>query len=108
MEIKNMPIIDCHDIETELGIHWSGFEFTQMVENGSYIEVACDDDEIEEILEDIKWELGKESMTMEDIENGMVKSSTNRYLKRLVNQYHFMKYLREEHKLTSVLVNVYW
>ena len=108
MKIDYMPTIDCHDLTEELGIHWSDFEFSQMAENGSYVTLQCDDDDIDEIVEEIEWELGKESKTMEDVETDAVKSSSNNYLKRLVNQYKLMKYLREEYKFTMVLIQIYW
>ena len=92
MEIKNMPIIDCHDIETELGIHWSGFEFTQMAENGSYVSVDLTEEAIEELKEDIEWEIGKSKSRC----------------KRLQNQLNFVLMLREMGYTDNILVFVFW
>lgn len=104
MKIKTVNVVDCHDLDEAIGVHWSDCEFAQMAENGSYVDLDCDDDEIEEIVEDIQWQLGKESLTTMD----EVHLSSNSYLKRLYNQYKVMKYFRDEHKLTSILINIYW
>lgn len=103
MELKKITVIDCHEIETEIGIHYTGLEIAQTAENGSYIPLECDDNDIAEIEEAIDWELGKEGLTINE-----VKYSTNNYLKRLVNQHTLMKHLRENYGLMFVLVNIYW
>lgn len=103
MKIETVNMVDCHGLDEAVGVHWSDCEFAQMAENGSYVNLACDNDDIEEIIEDIEWQLGKESLIMDE-----VHLSSNPYLKRIYNQYKVMKYFRDEHKLTSILIHIHW
>ena len=104
MEIKTVNMVDCDDLEEAIGVHWNECEFAQGVENDSYINLACDDNDLDEIVEDIKWQLGKESLTTMD----EIHLSYNHYLKRIYSQYKVMKYFHDEHKLTSILIHIYW
>ena len=68
-----------NQIESLMQKHFSEFEFTQMVENDSYVSLPLDDIAIQELKEDIEWKEGKDC---------------KRY-KRLLNQLNLVTTLRE-------------
>ena len=59
VKIKQINYIDMSEAEELVGCHWTEFEFTQMAENGGYVYLGLDDGDMEEIAEDIAWEMGK-------------------------------------------------
>ena len=79
MNIETKKVISIDEIEKELNIHFSKFEFTQMAENGNYVEFFCDDDAREELVEDIDWYAGKGAPIYERLSNELVLMDTLRY-----------------------------
>lgn len=93
MNIETKRIISVREIEKELNIHFSKFEFAQTAENGSYVELFCDDDAREELVEDIEWYAGKGSPIYD----------------RLCNQLVLVDILRYTYGIfDSVLIYVFW
>lgn len=93
MNIETKRIISVSEIEKELNIHFSKFEFAQTAENGSYVELFCDDDAREELVEDIEWYAGKGSPIYD----------------RLCNQLVLVDILRYTYGIfDSVLIYVFW
>lgn len=93
MNIETKRIISVSEIEKELNIHFSKFEFAQTVENGSYVELFCDDDAREELVEDIEWYAGKGSPIYDRLCNQLVLVDTLRYAYGIFD---------------SVLIYVFW
>lgn len=79
MNIETKNVISAREIEKELNIHFSKFEFTQMAENGSYVEFFCNDDAREELVEEIDWYAGKGDPIYERLSNELVLMDTLRY-----------------------------
>lgn len=93
MNIETKRIISVREIEKELNIHFSKFEFAQTAENGSYVELFCDDDAREELVEDIEWYAGKGSPIYDRLCNQLVLVDTLRYAYGIFD---------------SVLIYVFW
>lgn len=93
MNIETKRIISVSEIEKELNIHFSKFEFAQTAENGSYVELFCDDDAREELVEDIEWYAGKGSPIYDRLCNQLVLVDTLRYTYGIFD---------------SVLIYVFW
>jgi hypothetical protein len=87
------PTVDIDDICKELGLHMSDFEFTQMVENDSYVTFDCSDERVEELSEELEWEK----------DNG-----NTRYFNRISNDYALMNLLRAQGIFDSALIYVSW
>jgi hypothetical protein len=93
MNIETKNVISVEDIQNELNIHFSKFEFTQMAENGSYVEFCCDDDAREDLVDNIDWYAGKGDPIYERLSNELVLMDTLRYTYGIFD---------------SVLVHVFW
>ena len=92
MKVIMRPTIDLEEVCDEMKLHLSDFEFTQMAENGSYVSVDLTEEAIEELKEDIEWEIGKSKSRC----------------KRLQNQLNFVLMLREMGYTDNILVFVFW
>ena len=79
MNIETKRIISVNEIEKELNIHFSKFEFTQMAENSSYVELFCNDEAREELVEDIEWYAGKGDPIYDRLRNQLTLVDTLRY-----------------------------
>lgn len=93
MNIETKNVISVEDIQKELNIHFSEFEFTQMAENGSYVEFCCDDDARENLVDGIDWYAGKGDPIYKRLSNELVLMDTLRYTYGIFD---------------SVLVHVWW
>jgi hypothetical protein len=93
MNIETKRIISVSEIEKELNIHFSKFEFAQTAENGSYVELFCDDDAREELVEDIEWYAGKGAPVYDRLCNQLILVDTLRYTYGIFD---------------SVLIYVFW
>ena len=91
-EVKSVPYITVEDIEDVCGKHFSKYEFTQMVENGSFAILECDDGALEDLYEEQEWLHDKESGTYE----------------RITNQIELVEMLRAQGYRDTVLVFVSW
>lgn len=92
IKVTMAPTIDIEDIEEQLNVHMSDFEFTEMAENGSYVTLCLDDDAIEDLEDSIAWEEGKNTRRQQKLRNQLI-------LVRLLRDMGFKDY---------VLVNVFW
>lgn len=93
IKIKQMPTITTDDIEKLTGIHWTEFEFTDCVENDSYVLLVCDEEEKAALEEDLMWELGK----------------SERRVRNIKNQLKLIEILNTEYNITDgILVFVCW
>lgn len=92
IKVTMAPVINIEDIEEQLDVHMSDFEFTQMAENGSYVTLYLDDDAIEDLEDSIAWEEGKDT----------------RRQQRLRNQLTLVNLLRNMGFKDYVLVNIPW
>lgn len=93
IEIKTKNYITIDDVEELTDRHWTTFEFAQMAENDSYITLACDDDSLADLEEDIEWEMRKQS---------------NRF-ERLLNQKMLIMLLRDAYNIKDdILIYVAW
>lgn len=79
MNIETKKIISVSEIEKELNIHFSKFEFTQMAENDSYVELFCNDEARERLVEDIEWYAGKGAPIYDRLRNQLTLVDTLRY-----------------------------
>lgn len=92
IKVTMVPTIDIEDIEEQLNVHMDYFEFTQGVENGSYVTLCLDDDAVEDLEESIAWEEGKDTHRQQ----------------RLRNQLTLVHLLRDMGFKDYVLVSVFW
>ena len=92
IKVTMAPTINIEDIEEQLNVHMSDFEFTQMAENGSYVTLCLDDDAIEDLEDSIAWEEGKDT----------------RRQQKLRNQLTLVYLLRDMGFKDYVLVNIFW
>lgn len=92
IKVTMAPVINIEDIEEQLDVHMSDFEFTQMAENGSYVTLCLDDDAVEDLEDSIAWEEGKDT----------------RRQQRLRNQLILVLLLRNMGFTDYVLVSVFW
>ena len=93
MNIYKMPVVNSSDIEKEFGIRVFDCEFTQMVENDSYVELYLDEDRPRELYDDIRYYSNK----CEDA-----------YVKRLKNELELINKFRNLGYTNSILVYVSW
>ena len=56
MEIKTIQTIDFDDIRKEFNLGFNDFDFTEMVENDSYVIFDCDGVTMSYLLDSIEWE----------------------------------------------------
>lgn len=92
IKVTMAPTINIEDVERQLNVHMSDFEFTEMAENGSYVTLRLDDDAVEELEDSIAWEEGKNT----------------RRQQRLRNQLTLVHLLRDMGFKDYVLVSVFW
>lgn len=92
IKVTMAPTINIEDVERELNVHMSDFEFTEMAENGSYVTLCLDDDAIEDLEDSIAWEEGKDT----------------RRQQKLHNQLTLVHLLRDMGFKDYVLVSVFW
>lgn len=92
IKVTMRPAVDIDDICEEMNLHISDFEFVQMAENGSYVNLDLSDGAVEELWESIEWEVGKD---------------TRRY-NRLKNEEALVKRLRDMGYRSDMLVYVSW
>ena len=92
IKVTIVPTINIEDVERELNVHMSDFEFTEMAENGSYVTLCLDDDAIEDLEDSIAWEEGKDT----------------RRQQRLRNQLTLVHLLRDMDFKDYVLVSIFW
>ena len=92
IKVTMTPIINIEDVERQLNVHMSDFEFTEMAENGSYVTLCLDDDAIEDLEESIAWEEGKNIHRQQ----------------RLRNQLTLVHLLRDMGFKDYVLVSIFW
>lgn len=105
VKIKQINYINMSEAEEIAGCHWTEFEFTQMAENGGYVYLSLDDYDMEEIQEDIEWEMGKCGISL----GSDLTDCDNRYLKRLVNQQTLMKKLYFDYGVRDgILIHIFW
>jgi hypothetical protein len=105
VKIKQINYINMSEAEKLVGCRWTEFEFTQMTENDSYVYLGLDDYDMEEIAEDIAWEMGKCGIPL----GSDLADCDNRYLKRLVNQQTLMKKLYFDYGVRDgILVYISW
>lgn len=109
MQIKSINYIDADDIRELTGKHWSDFEFAQLAENDSYERLDCSDAGLEELYEDIAWEVGKRSISPEELPENPEEVFGDCYLTRLVNQARLVEILRKQYGfMFEILVWVSW
>lgn len=92
IKVTMAPTINIEDVERQLNVHMSDFEFTEMAENGSYVTLSLDDDAIEDLEDSIAWEEGKNT----------------RRQQRLRNQLTLVHLLRDMGFKDYVLVSIFW
>ena len=85
MFIEMKPVVHSYNIEKEFGIRVLDCEFTQMVENDSYVPLWLDDDRVDELREDIRYYTDKG-----DGESAYVKRLENEL--DLINRFRAMGY----------------
>ena len=93
MKVTMQPTINLDEACEILNCHMSEFEFTQMVENDSYVIFDCSDEKMEDLAAELDWAQGK--------------GETYR-LNRLIHDYDLLRLLREQGILDSVLIYVSW
>lgn len=94
MEIKTVKTVDFDEINREFGRSVGEFDFTEMVENDSYVIFDCDDCAKHELFESIEWE----------------RDHGNTWrLNKLMNDLALLNVLREIYNITDeVLIYVSW
>lgn len=94
MEIKTIQTIDFDDIQKEFNLGFNDFDFTEMVENDSYVIFDCDGITLAELLDTIEWE----------------RDHGNTWrLNKLMNDLALLNVLRETYHITDeVLIYVSW
>jgi hypothetical protein len=95
MRIEMKPIVHSWEIEKEFGIDVLRCQFTQMVENDSYVPLWLDEDRVDELREDIKYYTDK----------GEGEAA---YVKRLENELDLINRFRAMGYTYSILVFVSW
>ncbi len=93
MKIVNMPTVNANEIEKELNIRIFDCEFAQMVENGSYVPLFLDENQIAEDKEEI-----------EACDDGTEDS----YVQRLKNELTVIEYFRSIGYSDKILIYISW
>ena len=79
--------------------------------NDSYQVLGCDDLDLEELYEDLEWEIGKEGMTAEGFEDEEEYNWDRRHCRavRLKNQIELIEILRKDYGIRdSILIWISW
>ena len=92
IKVNMVPVIDIEDIEEQLNVHMSDFEFTQLAEIDGYVTLRLDDDAVEDLEDSIAWERGKDALRQQ----------------RLRNQLTLVNLLRNMGFKDYVLINIFW
>ena len=95
MKIEMKPLVHSWNIEKEFGIRVLDCEFTQMVENDSYVPLWLDEDSSADLWEDIKYYTDK-------------GDGESAYVKRLKNELDLINRFRAMGYTDSILVFVSW
>ena len=96
MHISSMWVLDCYELQKATGIDWRRTEFGRLAGSGDYQHLACDDEMIEALQEDINYLIDK----------GYKDCATCEIYK---NTLAVINYIREHLAITDeVLINVYW
>ena len=95
MNIEMIPLVNSWNIEKEFGIRVLDCEFTQMVENNSYVPLWLDEDRRDELWEDIRYYTDK-------------GDGESAYVKRLENELDLINRFRAMGYTNSILVYVFW
>jgi hypothetical protein len=96
IHISTMWVLDCHELQKATGIDWRFTEFGQRAENGSYQHLACDNEMVEALQEDINYFINEDCEYCTDY-------------KVYKNTLTVINYIRESLAITDeVLINVYW
>ena len=95
MNIEMRPLVHSWNIEKEFGIRVFDCEFTQMVENDSYVPLWLDEDHRDELWEDIRYYTDK-------------GDGESAYVKRLENELDLINRFRAMGYTDSILVFVSW
>lgn len=111
VKLKTAYYIDTDDVKELTGEHWGEFEFAQMAENDSYQILNCADWYLEELYEDLEWEINKEGMNPEDFEDEEEYKWHRRHCRavRLKNQIKLVEILRKDYGCRdTVLIWISW
>ena len=95
MKIEMTPVVQSWSIEKEFGICIFDCQFTQMVENDSYVPLWLDDDRVNELWADIRYYIDK-------------GESESAYVKRLENELDLINRFRAMGYTDSILIFVSW
>ena len=94
MSIYSINVISNEDVMNTFDFSITETTFTYGPEDGEYIYVRLDDDMLDELMEELEWEI---------IEHG-----DDIYIKRLYNSIHFIEGMRNHYGLdVEVLVHYY-
>ena len=96
MHISTMWVLDCYELQKATGIDWRRTEFGRLAGNGDYQHLACDDEIVEILQEDIN----------HLIDEGCEHYSACEVYKSTLA---VINYIREYLGVTDeVLINIYW
>ena len=93
MNIEMRPVVHSWNIEKEFGISVLDCEFTQMVENDSYVSLWLDDDRVNELQEEIA---------------SCNDGSENKYVNRCSKELELINHFRAMGYTDSILIFVSW
>lgn len=95
MRIEMMPTVSFDDIENHFGFGFDDVNFTDAVENGSYVGFELDEDAVNEREEDMR---------------DMLKygATNHRYFTRLKNELTLINYFRELGYTDEILIWICW
>lgn len=92
IKIQICQYADMDNICEHFNTHMSDYEFCQEVENDGYVSLDLSDYAVEELVESIRWEEGKDV----------------HYQKRLKNDLALVEYFRNIGYRDSILIYVSW
>lgn len=95
MRIKMYPTVAFEDIKAEFGLSYKDYYFTNMVQNGSYVFFALDEDELEVRKEDIEY-----------IEK--LGDCSSSHCKRLKNELALIEYFNSLGYNDAILICIVW
>lgn len=95
MRIEMYPTVDFADIKEEFGLSYKDYNFTNMVQNGSYVFFALDEDELEVRKEDIEY-----------IEK--LGDCSSSHCKRLKNELALIEYFNSLGYNDAILICICW
>lgn len=96
MRITMVPTVSFDDIQDKFGFHMKDVPFCDMAENGSYVSLALDEDEVTGI-----------SGELADMEE-CTGAWDERYKSRLRNQLTLINYFRELGYTEEILIFICW